>query len=335
VSNMIRIAQIGCGYWGPNLLRNLVFHPGCEAVAVADRSPERRAFVQKLYPGLAVHDDALPILDDPTIEAVVIATPAASHHALALRALERGKHILVEKPMARTVAEVTEIDTLARERQRVAMVGHTFLFNPAVRFLRGLIDAGGLGDLRYLTSQRLNLGRIRDDVDVLWNLGPHDLSIIDYLLKGQAPESIVRRGMDFVQPGIDDVVFLNLAYPGKLMAHVHLSWLEPLKVRRLVVVGSEKMAVYDDLAEYKIAIYDKGIDPIAALGNQMDFDEPRFPRFTHRNGDVHFPKIEQSEPLRNEIDHFLASVRGETECLTDCRHAASVIAMLERAENGR
>jgi predicted dehydrogenase len=215
-------------------------------------------------------------MDDPSIQAIVIATPAKTHFELVLQALQSGKHVLVEKPMAMTIAEVEQIEALAQQSNLIAMVGHTFLYNSAVRYLKKLIDSGELGELRYIYSQRLNLGRIRSDVDVLWNLAPHDVSIIHYLLDDPSPVAVVKNGMDYVQQGIADVVFLHIQYPQKVMAHIHVSWLDPHKVRRMIVVGSKKMVVYDDVGDNKIAIYDKGIDPVAVLGDNMDFDELNF-----------------------------------------------------------
>jgi predicted dehydrogenase len=237
-----------------------------------------------------------------------------------MQALSSGKHIFIEKPMARSVAEVDEIGRLATKKDRVAMVGHTFLFNSAVRYVKKAIDAGELGDVRYIYSQRLNLGRIRSDVDALWNLAPHDISVIQYWLGDPKPLSILRRGADFIQRGIDDVVFLNILYPNNVMANVHVSWLDPLKVRLMVVIGSKKMIVYDDVAENKIAIYDKGIDPKEVQrGN---------PAFDHRAGDVILPKIDFKEPLKVEIDHFIDCIQNGTTCLTGVDHARKVVEIL-------
>ena len=208
------------------------------------------------------------------------------------------------------------------------MVGHTFLYNAAVRYLKELIDSGELGDIRYIYSQRLNLGRIRSDVDALWNFAPHDVSIIQYLLGDPEPISVTKQGMDYIQKGIDDVVFLNIIYPDKVMAHVHVSWLDPHKVRTITVVGSKKMVVYDDIAENKIAIYDKGIDRMAVLGENMDFDNPNNFKYDLRSGDVYLPKIQFDEPLRVEIAHYIDCIQNGTECLTGTEHAKKVVEIL-------
>jgi predicted dehydrogenase len=325
---MVNIAQFGVGYWGPNLLRNLVSNKRCKVTDVVDLSPERRDYVRKLYPAVAVSDDVKAVLNKPDIDAVVIATPVATHHELAVAALKAGKHILVEKPLATSIAQVDEIGTTARKKDRVAMVGHTFLFNAAVRYVKKLIDAGELGDIRYIYSQRLNLGRIRSDVDALWNFAPHDISIIQYWLGDPAPLSVVRRGIDYIQSSIDDVVFLNIMYPNKVMANIHVSWLDPQRIRSIVVVGSKKMVIYDDTAENKIAIYDKGIDRKAQLGQNMDYDNQHFQTFDHRSGDVLLPKIDFQEPLKVEIDHFIDCIEKGSACITGIDHARKVVEIL-------
>jgi predicted dehydrogenase len=327
-SNKVIVAQIGVGYWGPNLLRNLVANKNCQVSVVADLSLERREYVKELYPAIYVTDDVEQVFLNTEINAVVIATPVATHSDLAMRALESGKHVLVEKPMARTVVEVEQIGKLASKKNLVAMVGHTFLFNAAVRYVKKLMDAGDLGEIRYIYSQRLNLGRIRSDVDALWNFAPHDISIIQYWLGDPVPLSVITHGIDYIQEGIHDVVFMNIIYPGKIMVNIHVSWLDPRKVRSMTVVGSKKMAVYDDVADDKIAIFDKGIDRMAVLGKDMDFDNSRFHTFTHRSGDVILPKVNFQEPLKTEIEHFIDCIQNGTKCLTGVDHAKGVIRIL-------
>jgi predicted dehydrogenase len=328
----ITVAQAGIGYWGPNILRNLAANPRCRVKTAVDFSEDRRNFVTKLYPGIAASGDPEAILSDPEIDAVVIATPASTHFDLAMRCLAAGKHVLVEKPFATKVEEVERIAAKAREVGRVAMAAHTFIFNDAVRHLKKLIDSGELGEVRYIYSQRLNLGRIRADVDALWNFAPHDVSIIQYLLGDPQPVSVLRRGMDYVQPGIEDVVFLHIEYPKKVMAHVHVSWLDPHKIRQMTVVGTRKMAVYDDVADNKIAIYDKGIEPKAVLGQRMDFDAPGPMQFTHRSGDILLPNISFREPLKVEIDHFFDCILNGAACLTGPDHAREVVRILSAAK---
>jgi predicted dehydrogenase len=194
--------------------------------------------------------------------------------------------------------------------------------------VKELIDSGGLGNIRYIYSHRLNLGRIRTDVDALWNFAPHDISIIQYWLNNATPISVVKRGVDFIQKGIDDVVFMNILYPDKIMANIHVSWLDPNKIRSITVVGSKKMVVYDDVADNKVAIYDKGIDRMAVLGKDMDYDNQRFPAFNYRSGDVLLPKIDFQEPLKVEIDHFIDCIEQGIPCITGIEHARKVIAIL-------
>src|SRR5438309_10527701 len=301
------LAQFGCGYWGPNLLRNFSVLPDCSVKYVTDKSADRRAFVERNFPQTRAVESCDAVLDDPEIDAVIIATPAETHFSLAEQALRAGKHTFVEKPLATRASEVDKLAQSTAERNLVVMAGHTFIYNAAVRYVKQLIDAGELGELRYIYSQRLNLGRIRSDIDALWNFAPHDISIIQYWLGNPEPISIGRQGMAYMQEGIDDVVFLSLEYPGKVIANIHVSWLDPQKVRKMIIVGSRKMVVYDDIAENKIAIYDKGIDRRAILGENMDFDKPEGPefayRFAYRTGDILMPEVKFAEPVRVEAEH--------------------------------
>jgi predicted dehydrogenase len=329
------LAQYGCGYWGPNLLRAFSGLSNCWVKYVADSNAERRSFVEKAFPKTKAVESPDVVLSDTAVDAIVVATPAASHFELASDALLAGKHVLVEKPLATKVSEVEVLERQATERGLVLMAGHTFIFNGAVRYVKRMIESGDLGEIRYIYSQRLNLGRIRSDVDALWNLAPHDVSIIQYWLDDPAPLSIRRLGMDFVQPGVDDVVFLNILYPKQVLASIHVSWLDPQKVRKMVVVGSRRMVVYDDMIEDKIAIFDKGIERMAVLGEGMEFDNPRPGHFSYRSGDILLPKINLAEPLRTEAEHFVQCIRTGEKPLTGAAHAKSVIAILERAEDER
>lgn len=324
------LAQLGCGYWGPNLLRNYSALPGCWVKTVVDASADRRAFVEANFPKTRAAEQASGVFADPEVDAVIIATPAGTHFELARAALQAGKHVFVEKPLATSVAEVDELGRIAAERRLTVMAGHTFIYNAAVRYVKQLIDRGDLGEVRYIYSQRLNLGRIRSDIDALWNFAPHDISIIQYWLNNPEPLTVTRQGMDYMQPGIEDVVFLGLTYPGKVMANIHVSWLDPQKVRKMIVVGSRKMVVYDDVADDKIAIYDKGIDVKAALGNRMDFDAQP-PQFNHRSGDILLPQVKFDEPLKIESQHFVDSIRKGQTPLTGIAHARTVVGILERA----
>jgi len=332
-SDTIVLAQLGCGYWGPNLLRNFSSLQNCRVKYVADASPERRAFVESNFPRTKAVESAEIALVDPEVTGVVIATPAGTHFALAKQVLLSGKHVFVEKPLATKVSEVDELARCAAERKLVVMAGHTFIYNAAVRYVKKLMDAGELGEIRYIYSQRLNLGRIRSDIDALWNFAPHDISIIQYWLGDREPLSVTRQGMDYIQDGVDDVVFLNIVYPGKVIANIHVSWLDPQKVRKMIVVGSKKMVVYDDVAEDKIAIFDKGIDKKAILGQNMDFDTPPAPNFNYRSGDILLPQVKFREPLRAEAEHFVECIRTNSVPITGIAHARTVVSILEQARS--
>ena len=325
------LAQLGCGYWGPNLLRNFSALSGCEIRYVVDPSKERRGFVEANFPRTQAVESRDVVLNDAEVDAVIIATPAETHFGLAMEALRAGKHVFVEKPLATKASEVDELEKCAQAQKLVVMVGHTFIYNSAVRYVKSLIDNGELGEIRYIYSQRLNLGRIRSDIDALWNFAPHDVSIIQYWLGNPEPVSVSRQGMAYMQEGIDDVVFLNLEYPSKVIANVHVSWLDPQKVRKMIVVGSRKMVVYDDIADSKIAIYDKGIDRKAILGQNMDFDQPQRGQFNYRSGDILLPQIQFTEPLRAEAEHFSDCILNAKTPLTGLGHARTVVSILERA----
>jgi len=325
------LAQFGCGYWGPNLLRNFSALPNCSVKYVVDKSAERRGFVERNFPRTRAVESCDHVLTDPGIDAVIIATPAETHFNLAKQVLNAGKHVFVEKPLATKASEVDELGECAAERSLVLMAGHTFIYNAAVRYVKQLIDEDKLGEIRYIYSQRLNLGRIRADIDALWNFAPHDISIIQYWLGNPEPLSVSRQGMAYMQEGIDDVVFLNLAYPGKVIANIHVSWLDPQKVRKMIIVGSRKMVIYDDIAENKIAIYDKGIDRKAVLGENMDFDTPQRLQFNYRSGDILYPEVKFTEPLRVEAEHFRDCILNSETPITGLSHARTVVSILERA----
>lgn len=314
------------------MIRNFNSVEECELTAVVEPSEERRAFVEKSFPGLRCDLDFNEVINDPNLDAVVIATPAHLHFEQTKQALLSGKHVLVEKPMATKLTQAHELADIAAANGLILMSGHTFLYNDAVRFIKKEIDSGNLGQIRYLYSQRLNLGRIRSDVDALWNFAPHDVSIFQFLLGDPDPVEINCFGMDFVQKGTNDVVFLNLRYD-EILANIHVSWLDPLKTRKLVIVGSKKMIVYDDVAEDKITVYDKGIDKFSNLGEDMDFDTTPQPSFRYRSGDIWIPRIDYREPLRREAEHFLGCIREGKEPLSGPSHSLKVIGILEKASS--
>lgn len=325
------LAQIGCGYWGPNLLRNFSAQSDCRVKYVVDLSPERRSYVETNFPRTQAITDLDTVLNDPEIDAVIISTPAASHYQLAKRALESGKHIFVEKPLATSTLLADELVALAAARGLTLMAGHTFLYNAAVRYAKKLLDEGELGQVYYIYSQRLNLGQVRSDVNAWWNLAPHDVSILLYLMKDELPVSVSAVGVSYIQPGIEDVVFATLKWANGVSAHIHVSWLDPGKVRKMTFVGSRKMVVYDDVGDDKIMVFDKGVDRVPKIGEQMDYDQFNY-QLVHRTGDVWLPRISFQEPLKAEAAHFLECLRSGETPLTGPRHARDVVAVLEATQ---
>jgi predicted dehydrogenase len=321
IADEVRVGVIGAGYWGPNLVRNIVEAPGARLVAVADLDADRLAPIAKRYPGVMTTLDHAALLADPSIDAICIATPIATHRRLAEEAFAAGKHVLVEKPLAGTVADAEAILRASELAARVLLVGHTFVYNPAVESVRGLLRRGVLGPVRYIDSQRVNLGIHQFDFSVLWDLGPHDVSICLYWLD-EEPEWVQCIGASYVQPELEDVVFLTMGFPSGALAHAHLSWLAPSKLRRTAIVGSLRMAVYDDtLPTERVKVYDRGIESLSV----EDL------RRSYRAGDIHSPRVPDTEALQLEIRHFLGCVRGEVVPLSDGEAGLRVVKVLEAA----
>lgn len=331
-SGLVSIAQVGCGFWGKNLLRVLSQLKGVRVSLVVDQSPEARDYVRNSYPGISVGSQLEQALEDPSIDAVVVATPAGEHYEAARHALMVNKHVFVEKPLAMTAEDAQELVDIADARGLTLMAGHIFLYNSAVRRVKDLIDSGALGDIYYIYSRRLNLGIVRRDVNVLWNLGPHDVSIILYWL-GAEPVTAMAYGGVFLQPGIEDVAFLNLTFASGAMAHVHLSWLDPHKVRDMTVVGSKKMAVFDDVSsEAKVTIFDMGMDVEQRMGKGSEYDSFGDFQLRRRYGDILVPHVDYPEPLVQEMKHFIHCIRTDERPLTGGDHAVSVVRVLEQAQ---
>jgi predicted dehydrogenase len=331
----VRIAQVGLGYWGPNLARNLATVDGGELVMLCDANAERLGKMGRQVPSARQVTDFADVLADAGVDAVVLATPVDTHFELARRALEAGKHVLVEKPLATTSAECETLIELADTRGLRLMVGHVFLFNAAVQKVKEYIDGGELGELYYVYSQRLNLGQVRSDVNAMWNFAPHDLSILCHWL-GREPTAVRAHGHSYIQPGVEDVVFMNLDFPGGIGANIHISWLDPLKVRRMTVVGSEKMVVYDDVsADAKVIVYDRGVTKRlkdrseASLGAYRSYGEFQL---LLRAGDVLIPKVDFTEPLKLECQHFVDCIRTGATPLADGRQGLMVVRALEAAQ---
>ena len=327
----VNIGQIGCGYWGPNLLRNFNGLHDCFVKAVAELDDKRADYINRNYPQVKVTKDYQHILDDPEIDAVVVATPARTHYGLAKAILQSNKHAFVEKPLAMTSSEVKELIAIAEEKNRIVMVGHTFEYNVAVRVLKEYISNDEIGDVYYIYSHRLNLGRVRQDVNVMWNLAPHDVSILIYIL-GIEPTSVSAKGASYIQEGIEDVVFMTLSFPNKIVSHVHVSWLDPNKVRRMTVVGSKKMVVYDDVSDAKIQIYDKGITKENISNSLGEYDTFGKFQLIQRAGDIILPKIDFVEPLQTECSHFVDCILSNKKPLSDGYDALRVVKVLEAAQ---
>ena len=327
----IGIAVVGAGYWGPNLIRNFARLETCELRAVCDRSPERLEPLRRSYRDVRLTDNLDEVLSDDAIDGIAVATPVETHHPLCRRILQAGKSAFVEKPLARSVAECEELIDLQREKGSILMVGHTFEYNAAVEYVENLIERQELGEIYYIYAQRLNLGIVRQDVNAMWNLAPHDISIALRWLKNM-PIAVNARGYTYLQEGIEDVVYVNLEFADGVGVHIHVSWLDPGKVRRLTVVGSRKMVLYDDVStEGKIQLFDRGIDREHIEGSLGEFDSFGKFQLTQRAGDVLIPKVEMSEPLRQECQHFVDCIAENKPPLTDGENGLRVVRILEAA----
>jgi predicted dehydrogenase len=321
LTKIVRVGVIGAGYWGPNIVRNLYEAPGAETVAVADLSQERLDAIRKRFPAVRVTTDHREIVGDRSIDAVCIVTPVGTHRKLAEEAFAAGKHVFVEKPLAYSVSDAEAIVRAAERSGKTLMVGHTFVYNPAVVVVKSILDSDGIGDVHYLDSQRVNLGLHQFDTNVLWDLGPHDVSITLYWLE-EEPEWVQCTGACFAQPDIEDVVFLQIGFPSGAIAHAHLSWLAPSKLRTMTVIGSKKMVVYDDIQSVeKVKIYDQGVDKLEA-------DELRR---SYRAGDIHSPRVPMTEALQVEMRHFIDCVRDGKKPRSDGEAGLMVVRVLELA----
>jgi predicted dehydrogenase len=316
----LRVGVAGLGYWGPNLARNFAAIEGCELAWCCDGSPEARSRWAPVFPGARFTGELDDLLADDSLDAVVLATPVPSHGALAERVLRAGKHCFVEKPLAQSVAEAERVVAAAEETGRTLMVGHLLEYHPGVAKLKEIADSGELGRIHYIYSNRLNLGKLRADENALWSLGAHDVSVLLHLA-GEEPYEWSARGESYMQPDIEDVVFGYLRFPSGLAAHLHLSWLDPHKERRFTVVGSRRMATFDDMdIERKVTVYDKGFDerPGSSYGEYIT-----------RAGDIYSPAIPNREPLRLECEHFVACLRGGRRPNSDGASGLRVVRVLE------
>jgi predicted dehydrogenase len=319
----VRIGVAGLGYWGPNLARNFSAIPGCEVAYLCDADPSARERLLRPFPHAAPAAEIDELLADPSLDAVVLATPVPTHAELAVRTLEAGKHCFVEKPLAQSVVDAERAVVAASASGRTLMVGHLLEYHPGVQKLKELTESGELGDrIYYIYGNRLNLGKLRADENALWSLGAHDVSVVLYLADEQ-PWEVTAHGSSYVRSGVEDVVFCYLQFPSGLSAHLHLSWLDPHKERRFTVVGSRQMATFDDMAtEGKLAIYDKGFEE----------DARGYGEYITRAGAIYFPRIPNDEPLRIECEHFIESIRKGAPPRSDGESGLRVVRVLERLQ---
>jgi predicted dehydrogenase len=318
----VRVGVVGLGYWGPNIARNLAAIDGCELRWLCDADPDARARVATSFPAARTTGALDELLADGELDAIALATPVPTHAELAIAAVQAGKHCFVEKPLATTAVDAEAAVAAAAEAERVLMVGHLLEYHPAVALLKEIVEQDQLGPLYYVYGNRLNLGKLRADENALWSLGAHDVSVVLHLID-EEPEECIAHGASYVRDGIEDVVFCYLRFPSGIVAHLHLSWLDPHKERRLTVVGARRMATFDDmLVEGKLAIYDKGFDE----------DARSWGEYITRSGDVFSPRVANAEPLRLECEHFVECVRDGRRPRSDGASGLRVVRVLERLQ---
>lgn len=325
VKERVSVGVVGCGYWGPNLIRNFNSLSSCSMRTICDTQSRRLDHLRGLYPGIRTCRDFEDLLADPDIDAIAIATPVQFHHDLGMRALQAGKHVFIEKPMAASSAECRDLVMQAEARHLKLMVGHTFLFSPTVRRIKEIVDSGDLGDIRYISSRRLNLGLFQKDINVAWDLAPHDLSIILYLI-GHAPSGVNCQGNANVHEQVEDVTSMSLFFPGGGYAFIHTSWLDPKKVREMTIVGSRKMIVYDDVEPLqKLKIYDHRVETPPHYDTFAEF------QYSYHYGDMWAPHVRQEEPLKIECQHFIDCIQKNEEPITSGRQGWLLVNILEAA----
>jgi predicted dehydrogenase len=316
-------AVIGCGYWGPNLVRNFMSLNNESVKMVCDRDAQRLEYMRKLYPAIGTTNEEQSVIDNKEIEAVAIATPVFTHYSLAKKALESGKHVFIEKPMASSVKECEELVKLAKKNKLTLMVGHTFLYTPVVKKIKEIIDKRELGEILYISSRRLNLGLFQKDINVAWDLAPHDISIILYIMN-EKPVSVNCQGMAHLTEGVEDVTNISMLFEGNKFATVHSSWLDPNKVREMTFVGSKRMLVYNDIEPIeKIKIFDKRVEVPPHYNTFAEF------HYSYHYGDVYSPYINQTEPLRSECQHFWECIETGREPDSSGQNGLDVVQILE------
>ncbi len=322
---MLNIAVIGCGYWGPNLVRNFNSLPECEVTTVCDAGPDRLAHMKKLYPLVKTVAEAGEIFSDQTIDAVAIATPVNFHYELGMKSLQAGKHTFLEKPMASSVSQCRELLALALEQNLTLMVGHTFIYSPPVRKIKELVDSGDLGGIQYVSSRRLNLGLYQKDINVTWDLAPHDISIILHVLN-DTPLSVNCQGKAHVSKGVEDVCNMTINFVNGSFCTIQSSWLDPNKIREMTFVGEKRMLVYNDLEPIeKIKIYDKRVETPPHYDTFADF------HYSYHYGDMYSPYLKQFEPLKEECQHFLDCIKTNSKSITSGLEGLKVVQILSAA----
>ncbi|MFH0879493.1 MAG: Gfo/Idh/MocA family oxidoreductase [Lentisphaerota bacterium] len=319
------VAVVGCGYWGPNLIRNYYSMPECKLQAICDKDESRLEKMHMLYPDVALERDYDHLLEDKNLDAVVVAVPVSYHYDLARKSLLAGKHTFIEKPMAATSAQCEELIEIASVNGLVLMVGHTFLYSPAVRLIKEIVDSGEIGAIRYISARRLNLGLYQKDINVVWDLAPHDLSIILHFME-QAPAELNCRGKASISPSIHDVSNMSLLFKDGGFATIHNSWLDPKKMRDMAIVGDKKMIAYDDMEPLqKIKIYDMRVE------HHLPDEKPENARVSYHTGGMHAPYISQEEPLKIEARHFLDCIVNQKNPLTCGARGLELVRILEAA----
>jgi len=325
---MINIGVIGCGYWGPNLIRNFNELSDSNLLAICDLDESKLNKIKRRYPYVKTFKDYHDLLRDSLLEAVVVATPAFTHYQVVKECILAGKDTFVEKPLTLKVEEGKEILEVAKKKRKILMVGHLLEYHPAINKLKEYIDKGELGDIYYIYSQRVNLGKIKVEENALFSFAPHDISVILYLL-GKEPEEVSAQGRSYLQNDVEDVVFITLYFPKKVLAHIHVSWLDPHKIRKMTVVGSKKMAVFDDMeTANKLILYDRGVKRVNNNHHYNFFGEALSLRF----GDIHIPRINSGEPLKLECQHFLDCIKNKKKPKSDGKDGLRVVKILEAAQ---
>jgi predicted dehydrogenase len=327
----VTIGVIGCGYWGPNLLRNFAENERAQLRWMCDVDTKRLEHFGRRYPSARTTTDSERLFDDPGLGAVVVATPVSTHYDFARRALEAGKHVLVEKPFTASVREAEELIELAERNNLALMVDHTFIYTGAVRKIKEMVAGGELGELLYFDSTRINLGLFQRDINVVWDLAPHDLAIMDYLLD-RRPLSLTATGSCHVERGIENIAYVMLRFPEEFIAHFHFNWLSPVKIRRTLIAGSKKMVVYDDIEPTeKVRVYDKGV-LVTRAGEEADLEAAYQTLVSYRTGDVWVPKLDSTEALHYVCDEFLSAITEKRRPLTDGQSGLRVVRLLEAAQ---